>query len=67
MVTAKDYDDLELKRINSMPPNVVTIETEHTREVSKMKPDTQYNESDLDLQRVRAIGSKEETFGREKC
>ncbi|CZS92660.1 uncharacterized protein RAG0_03203 [Rhynchosporium agropyri] len=67
MVTAKDYDDLELKRINSMPPNMVTIETEHTREVSKMKPDTQYNESDLDLQRVRAIGSKEEMFGREKC
>lgn len=69
LVTAKDYDDLELERINSMPPNVVTIETEHTREVSEVRPDTEgsEHESDVGMQRVRVIGSKEELFGRERC
>ncbi|KAH6713901.1 hypothetical protein BKA61DRAFT_689243 [Leptodontidium sp. MPI-SDFR-AT-0119] len=67
MVTAKDYDDLELERINSMPPNVVTIETEHTMEVSEVRPDTEGSGSDLGMQRVRVIGSKEELFGKENC
>ncbi|KAG4438874.1 hypothetical protein IFR05_005663 [Cadophora sp. M221] len=67
MVTAKDYDDLELERINSMPPNVVTIETEYTMEVSAVRPDTEGSGSDLGMQRVRIIGSKEELFGKENC
>ena len=67
MVTAKDYDDLELERINSMPPNVVTIETEHTMKVSEVRPDTEGSGSDLGMQRVRVIGSKEELFGKETC
>ena len=66
-VTAKDYDDLELERINTLPPNVVTIETEHTREVSEVRPGTEGSGSDLGLQRVRVIASREELFGREKC
>ncbi|KAK0120007.1 hypothetical protein ONS95_011425 [Cadophora gregata] len=67
MVSAKDFDDLELERINTLPPNVVTIETEHTMEVSEIRPDTDGSGSDLGLQRVRADGSKEELFGRENC
>ncbi|KAL2069572.1 hypothetical protein VTL71DRAFT_14251 [Oculimacula yallundae] len=67
MVTAKDYDDLELERINSMPPNVVTIETEHTREVCKVRPDAPEIENDLRMQRVKVIESNEELFGREQC
>tara|TARA_R110002060_G_scaffold27138_4_gene36877 strand:+ start:367 stop:627 length:261 start_codon:yes stop_codon:yes gene_type:complete len=67
LVTAKDYDDLELERISTLPPNVVTIETEHIREVSELRPDTEGSGSDVGLQRVRVIASKEELFGREKC
>lgn len=40
VVTAKEPDDeLPLDRINSIPPNVVTVETAHVREVTHVRPD----------------------------
>ncbi len=64
IVTAKDYDDLELDRINSMPPNVVSVETKHTREVIDVRSENEshYSASDVGLQRMK-IGSTEDLFG----
>lgn len=40
VVSAKEPDDeLALDRISTIPPNVVTIETAHIREVSHVRPD----------------------------
>lgn len=46
-------DDLALQRMHSIPPNVVTIETEYTREVLKVKDLPRLEERDLEKVTLR--------------
>lgn len=73
MVTAssKDNDDLELERINSMPPNVVSVETTtvYKREVEEERlwVEGSEGEGDLGVQRLGMGRTEAELFRREKC
>ncbi len=70
--SSKDYDDLELERINTMPPNVVAVETTtvYKREGEDGTPHTDRSEregGDLSVQRLGMGGSEVDLFQREQC
>ena len=65
-MTAKEPDD-ELgmvDRISSVPPNVVTVETAHIREVSHVGPDRISIRTVSDEQQSGKTGSTEDLFRR---
>jgi hypothetical protein len=65
VVTAKEPDDeLGLDRINSIPPNVVTVETAHMREVTHVKPDRMSIRTVSDEQQSGKTGSSDDLFRR---
>lgn len=65
VVTAKEPDDeVAMDRINSIPPNVVTIETAHIREVSHVRPDRLSIRTVSDEQQSGKNGSTDDLFRR---
>jgi hypothetical protein len=65
IVTAKEPDDeMALDRISNIPPNVVTIETAHVREVSHVRPDRLSIRTVSDEQQSGKNGSTDDLFRR---
>jgi len=61
VVSAKEPDDeLALDRISTIPPNVVTIETAHIREVSHVRPDRRSIRTVSDEQQSGKTGSTDD-------
>ncbi|KAH8791908.1 hypothetical protein BGZ57DRAFT_872647 [Hyaloscypha finlandica] len=61
IVSAKEPDDeLALDRISTIPPNVVTIETAHVREVSHVRPDRRSIRTVSDEQQSGKTGSTDD-------
>jgi hypothetical protein len=67
VVTAKEPDDeLDLDRINRIPPNVVTVETAHVREVVHVRPDRMSIRTVSDEQQSGKAGSTDVIFFQEE-
>jgi len=66
IVTAKEPDDeLGVDSIRGIPPNVVTVQTAHVREVMHMRPDRMSIKSVIDEQQSGKIRSTDDLFRNE--